>query len=228
MAGGARVENVEVLGTFRLALIKFQEIAGSAMGDAESEATRTIMWLDNDQQSFWSSQIRSRAEALSRAQEALRHKQIFKDSSGRPASCIEEQKLVAKAQERLTEAQQKLQLTKRWSKQIQKDLIQYKGQVQRFVTCLMSDIPAAIGNLGAMIHSLQEYAAAGAKGEATFDPSVAAFFSSEAEGGGGGSMRRAVPTEVRPAEEKAPAEAAPQESAPPAENKPVESNEVSS
>src|SRR5580698_2405444 len=103
MAQGAHV-NTEALAAFRVALVKFQETWSASIGDAESDVHRTLSWLANDQFSYWSTQLRHRPEALARAQESLRQKKLFKDSTGRQPSAVEEQKAVTKAQNQLAEA----------------------------------------------------------------------------------------------------------------------------
>jgi uncharacterized protein YbdZ (MbtH family) len=181
MAIGANVDP-DALAAFRVALIKFQENCTAALGDAESDIQRHIMWLENDQYSYWSTQIRHRQEVLQRANEALRQKKLFKDSTGRTASAVEEQKAVTKAQMQLEEANQKMAATKQWSKRLQKELIMYKGQMQRFQTTVTSDVPAAVGHLGALIHALQEYAAAQGSREMEMPAELQAYFSAGGEG----------------------------------------------
>src|ERR1700733_9686693 len=127
----AKIENIEVLSTFKIALVKFQEHANSALGDAESDVNRTIQWLESEQQMYWQTQIRRRQEEMTRAEEALRQKKIFRDSSGAIPSAVEEQKMVTKCRQKLEEAQHKLAAVKMWSKRLNKELTLYKGQVQR-------------------------------------------------------------------------------------------------
>jgi hypothetical protein len=87
----------------------------------------------------------------------------------------------------LQEAEQKMAATKQWTKRLQKEAIMYKGQMQRFQTTVSSDIPAAISHLGALIHTLQEYAAAQGKGEVELPAELQAYFSA---GGGEAVMSR--------------------------------------
>jgi hypothetical protein len=173
---GAKVESIEALSAVRVALVKFQEVCVAALGDAESDIHAAIRWLESDMVSHWSAQIRQRQELVARAQEAVRGKQVFKDSSGRQQSAVEELKALAKAQARLEEAQQKLAATKMWLKRLQKELTLYKGQVQRFQTTVTTDVPSAIKHLGALEHTLQEYLAMKEAGEAAVPDEVAAFF----------------------------------------------------
>ena len=85
------------------------------MSDAESELSRMQMWVQNEQMSHWKNQIRIRQELVTRAKEAVRMKKVFKDSSGRQASAVDEEKLLQIALRKLAEAEQKLVLVKRWS-----------------------------------------------------------------------------------------------------------------
>jgi hypothetical protein len=194
MAHGANV-NPEALMAFRVALIKFQENASAGLGDAESDIHNTIRWLENDQFSYWSTQIRHRQEALARANEAYRQKKLFKDSSGKMASAVEEQKQVTKCQMNLDEAMQKMAATKSWAKRLQKELMLYKGQMQRFQTTVSNDVPSAVGHLGALVHTVQEYQAMAEAGkDAAIPAELAAYFG----GGGEGGMSRGTAGGARP------------------------------
>jgi hypothetical protein len=187
MSIGAKVESIEALSGFRVALVKFQEDCTAALGDAESDIHAALRWLENDQTSHWTSQIRQRQELVTRAAEAVRQKQLFKDSSGRQQSAIEEQKALVKAQARLAEAEQKLSATKQWIRRLQKELTLYKGQTQRFTTTVTQDVPSAIKHIGALEYTLKEYLAMQPGQEVELQGEQAAFFSS---GGGEPSMAR--------------------------------------
>src|ERR1700722_2896467 len=149
MAGGANAET-EALAMFKVALVKFIEACSAGMGDADADVQRTIMWLENEQTTHWTVQIRHRQDALTRAEEALRQKKLYKDSTGRTPSAVEEMKVVGQCKIKLEEAQQKLANTKRWSKQLHKEGLLYKGGMQRFQTTVSSDVPGAIAHLGAL------------------------------------------------------------------------------
>lgn len=186
MPTGAKVESIDALANFRVALIKFREAGIAALGDAESEIHRVVDWIENEQEAFWTNQIRLRQDALRAAHEALRHKTIFKDSTGREPSAIEEKKAVARAQHRLEEAGHKLEAVRRWAKYLNREVLLYRGQVQRLVSSLAHDVPAAVAHLGALINTLQEYEALSPGEAASLDPAVAAYFT----GSGTASMAR--------------------------------------
>jgi len=182
----ARVHDIEVLKMFRAQLIKFAEAAGVALGDSESEIHRTIGWLDNEQLQHWVSAHRKRQGILAQAKEALRMKKIFTGPAGSRQSCVDEEKAVQKAIKAVEEAERKIVAVKQWGRRLQKELLMYKGQTQRFATSISVDIPLAATVLGNMIVRLESYASlaplSARSGVGTAE--------SAAVGGGAGGMAR--------------------------------------
>src|SRR5690242_9023597 len=153
----ARVDSFDALNLFKAALWKFQEAATIALGDAESELHRIQMWLETEQQSFWQGQIRKRQEIVSRCKEAVRMKKVFKDSTGRQQSAVDEEKALQIAVRRLEEAEQKLAYTRKWARALQKEIEMYKGGVARFATDVQGEIPAAAAHLEKLLTKLDAY-----------------------------------------------------------------------
>src|SRR4051812_40439931 len=143
MSEGARVEDVELLRAMRAAMVKFAEAAGVSLADAESEAARTLMWLEMEQRQFWQTQVRKSTEAVARAADAVRMKKIYKDASGRQSSAVDEEKALAIAKRRLEEAQWKAEAVRRAIPKLQREILLYKGQAQRLATTVQSDVPLA-------------------------------------------------------------------------------------
>ena len=154
----ARVDDIEVLKMFRATLFKFSEAASIALGDAESEINRTLNWLENEQLQKWTTEHRKRQNLLSQAQEKLRMKKVFSGPAGTKQSVVDEEKAVKIALAKVAEAVQKITAVKTWSRRLQKEMLMYKGQTQRFATCTTVDIPVAASVLGNMIVRLEAYA----------------------------------------------------------------------
>lgn len=169
MSEGVRVESIDALKYFRIALIKFAEAANTALGDAESEAQATLRWLEGEMLSHWQTQIRKRHDLVERCKEAVRMKTLFKDASGRTPSAVEEEKALRLAQAKLAEAEQKLASVKKYTRVLQRELQTYKGTIQRFATTLQSDIPVAVATLGSLIESLEQYVSLAPAGELAAD-----------------------------------------------------------
>jgi len=201
MSEVARVESVDALKEFRVYLIKFAETANGALGDAESEVQRMQMWLENDQMSHWTSQLRKRTEAVSRAKEALRMKKVFKDATGGRASYVDEEKALAKATRALEEAEQKMAATKAWARKFPKEAAAFKGSIQRMSTFVLADVPVATAKLDRMTAALKAYLAFAA-------PQIEAV--SMAPSSASGTPPPAEPPAVVSPEAEAPAEVAPE------------------
>ena len=196
MGEGARVDSIDALKIFRVALIKFGEEANAALGSAEAEMQRMIGWLERDQVSYWTFQLRKRNEGLSRAQEALRNKKLFPDASGRFPTPVEEEKAVRKWKAAVEEAEQKLANCKKYARILQKAIMDYKGGVQRFSTWVQVETPNAVARLDRMVGKLEAYVALSVPsgGSPVREASVSAFGPGEA----------AVGTMARPAAEPEP------------------------
>ncbi|MDB5300525.1 MAG: hypothetical protein JWO87_2188 [Phycisphaerales bacterium] len=159
MSNSAKVQNVDVLKGFRLALHAFAEKANVALGEADSELQRVTTWLEHEQTAYWTAQLRKRHEAVLKAKEALRFKQIFKSPTGGRQSTADEEKAVQLAIRRFQEAEVKMANVKKWVRQLQKETHLYKGSVQRFATSVTVDVPNAAAKIERMITALDGYVA---------------------------------------------------------------------
>src|SRR3954470_14180219 len=125
----AKVESIDALKLLKAAMIKFGEGATLALSDAESDVTRTMNWLETEQTQFWQMQHRKRLEQVGRWKEAVRMKQIFKDSSGRQQQAIEEEKQLKIAMRQLDEAEYKINAVKKAISRLEREMQLYKGSV---------------------------------------------------------------------------------------------------
>lgn len=159
MAEQARVESIDAIQAMRVAMIKFAETANLALMDADGDAQRTLMWLENEARVHWEAQLKKRTFDKGRAEEALRNKKLFKDPTGSRQSYIDEEKALQIARKRLEEAQQKIEAVRRWTLKLQRDMVLYKGSVAPLNTSLQSMVPMAIERLGAHVKALEQYVA---------------------------------------------------------------------
>src|SRR5688500_4794101 len=153
----ARVESIEAIANFKRALFKFAEAANSALTDAEADLVGVHRWLETEQRVYWQNNVRKATELVSRCEEALRHKRIFKDASGRTPSAVDEEKALAKAKRMKEHAEEKLENVRRYTPRLAREIMIYKGQVQRFATFIAADIPVAAAKLDKMVDSLEAY-----------------------------------------------------------------------
>ena len=153
----ARVESIDAIKAFRRALFKFGELANAALTDAESEAVGTYRWLETEQRTYLAGNVRKATELVSRCEEAVRQKKIFKDSSGRQQSAVDEEKALAKARRMRELAEEKFENVRRYTPRLQREIMLYKGQVQRFATFVAADLPTAAAKLDKIVQTLEQY-----------------------------------------------------------------------
>ena len=153
----ARIENIEALKVFKLSLLKFAEIVNAALSDAEADASGTLRWLEMEQKVHWTNTVRKCQELVARCDEALRHKKIFKDASGRTPSAVDEEKALAKAKRMLEHAEERLANVKRHIPRLSREILLFKGQIQRLSTFVCGDIPTAAAKLDKMVDALDAY-----------------------------------------------------------------------
>jgi hypothetical protein len=207
----ARVQSIEAVKRFKIALVKFTETAGVALASAEGGLQRTLLWLQTEQLQHWTDQLRKRTELLARANEALRQKKNFKDASGRTPYAMDEEKAVAIAKRRLEEAEQKIQAVRKYARRLEKEIGNYKGAVQRFASTVESDIPRATEKLERLHAQLDAYVSLQA-------PEAAAAIAAGSESSDQGPFAgEEVPSMARPepdaAREKGASESAPEKGA---------------
>src|SRR5665213_4637479 len=159
MSKVAKIQDVEALKEFRLALITFAEKATNAVGEADSEVQRVTSWVENEQTTYWSSEQRKRQAAVVKAKEDLRFKQLFKSPSGGKQSTVDEEKTLANCLRRLAEADQKIANVKKWIRQLHKEAHMYKGSVQRLATTVSVDVPNAAAKILRMLTQVEAYLA---------------------------------------------------------------------
>lgn len=169
MAEGAKVQDLDAIRGFRATLIKFIEASNAALADGETDLTRRQSWCEGEQTAYWNFQIKKLNELISQLKEAIRGKQLFKDSTGRTQSAFDEQKKLRAAQARLEVAEQKLANCRRWAKQLQREHLNYRGGVQRLQTMLSSDLVVSVAKLETILTQLDAYLNAGAPSLATSD-----------------------------------------------------------
>jgi hypothetical protein len=204
----AKVEDLDAIKSLKRALWKFAETASVSLTDAESEMNRALMWLEHEQLQFWQTQLRKRADHVERCKEAVRMKKIFKDSTGRTQSAIDEEKALRLAIRKHEEAEEKLANVKKSTAKLRKEILNYKGHVQRFATAVQNDLPVASSQLDGLLDKLQQYIALGVPEEvrSTAEPTTSEAGPTEVISGG---MSRGQPNEPPVEEPKPPADPAP-------------------
>jgi hypothetical protein len=157
MSEQVQVEDSEVFNVLRAALLKWAQTADSALGNADTQISRTLAWLEVEQNTYWQHQCRARAEAVTKAKEAVRQKKLYKDASGRYPAAVEEEKALAKCLAALEDAQKKQEATRKWRPRLEKESDLFRGGVARLRRCVGDDVPRAVALLERLALSVEQY-----------------------------------------------------------------------
>ena len=159
MSRFARVDSIDSLQDFRVALCKFTELAKNGLNEAEAEIQRAEIWVKQDQATYWKAQVRRRREEVTRAKIALKRVKESKSPLGGRYSGVDEAKALKRALQRSEEAERKLANVHRWSRQLEKEAFGYKGLAQALGQAVELDVPVALAHLDKMIDALSSYVA---------------------------------------------------------------------
>ena len=191
MSEQVKVADVETIERFRAQLIQAAETFGLALEEAEGDIERTMAWLESDRPDTWRKQIRKAQDKVVECKSALFRKQEIKATPEARPSVVDERKALERAQRRLEFCEEKLRNTKRWSMELPRQAVVFKGALSGMHVMLDRDVPRINAMLKRMTEHLEEYLRGGQESEQLMEIL-----------GTASSMRRAGDDEA-PAESKA-------------------------
>ncbi len=150
----AQVRSVEAIEAFRSNLIVYLSQARPALEEAAAEVLRTRSWLENDQRTHWENQIRRRSKELEQAQQAVfssRLSMLGKESAA-------DQMALHRAKRALEEAEAKLRIVKKWTREFDSRVQPLLKQTEKLHTVLSHDMAKAVALLTQTINTLAAYA----------------------------------------------------------------------
>jgi len=112
MAEQAKVTSIDVLESFRAALIVFLTESRRSLDEVTDAVRRTRTWLQQEQRVHWESQLRKRQKVLQEAQAELFGAKLspLRDETAK------QQEAVRRARRAVAEAEEKLANVKRWNR----------------------------------------------------------------------------------------------------------------
>lgn len=155
MAKGARVTSIDALARFRAAYAEFQEQAKLALSNAESDVNRTRTWLQSDRLLFWQQQKRIRERKVQETKSELFRAQLDAAKDGRNTSV--ERKAVQKAVRAVEEADHKIDRVKYWMRNMDREYMMFRGQMQGLGGRLDRDAPRGLARLAMLMDHLDKY-----------------------------------------------------------------------
>jgi hypothetical protein len=157
MTESANVRSLSAIQDARAALVRFQEDAGQALDSLRQVLNQAQDWLEHDRPLYWREQVRQSYDEVAQTRTDLEACKRRTVADHRP-SCIEEQKAYRKAQERLRNAQEKVDRVRHWAIQVRQESDEFSGRTGQLRRCLEDDLPRMQALLDRMLASLESYA----------------------------------------------------------------------
>jgi hypothetical protein len=157
MAEAAHVTSIDALKEFKTALVKFGTDAQAALCAADLEIRRTLDGLEQ-QLKRWQTALRERQEDVVRAKAELSRRKWGHRDGGGPGTTDQEVAL-AKAQQRLREAEDKIETVRRWQRLLPREIYDYQGPARVLLAWLEANLRHSTAILETRIAALEAYAA---------------------------------------------------------------------
>jgi chromosome segregation ATPase len=158
MTQAARVTSVEALERLHEALAKFGQEGQEALATAEGEARRGLEAVQ-DRLAFWQREVNRRQEEVNRARADLAHRRSLHDD--RRTGAVEQEIALARAQQRLREAEEKVVVCRRWMIHLPDAVEEFEGPARQLAGLLDADLKVSLAKLQDKIDTLHAYAALG-------------------------------------------------------------------
>ncbi len=160
MAERAQVTSVEAIESFRASLILFLSKVRPTLEEVSDEVLRLRFWLQNDQRRYWEKELRQRGLKLEEARQELFNAAL---SHLQEATALQHM-AVQRAQRAVQEAEDKLDLLKKWGRSLEDRTTPMIKQVEEFHGFLTVDMGRAVAQLVQIVKALDAYSKVGGSG----------------------------------------------------------------
>ena len=153
MADSARVGRIDDIRVFREALGSFIEDARNALIAVDMENRRITDWVKNTQKFHWINEVKRRREKMNEIRSELHRKKL----SGAGDTEAKEATRIAKM--KLLEAEQKVEIVKKWEPQLDHAISEYLSHSRPLGDMLTGELEHAMAMLERMAEALDKYLA---------------------------------------------------------------------
>ena len=154
MADTARVTSIEALREFRDALGVFTDEAKQVLQQAHADVARRVRDIGVHQYDHWDAQLKQAEERVVKAKVEIEQARWSKPEGH---SLVEERKALAVAQEDREHALERLNNCVRWRRQLDRESMLFRGQLEPLRRYLEGESPRAMRRLMDMAERLEDY-----------------------------------------------------------------------
>lgn len=153
MAERAQISSVEAIESFRSKLIEYISQMRPTLGEISSEVMRTRAWLQGEQRLYWEHELKLRGRRLEMARQELSNATMAQLNE----SAALHRMAVQRAQKAVAEAEAKLKLLKKWSREIEDRAAPLVKQVEQLYGFLAVDLVKGAAYLDNVLKALEAY-----------------------------------------------------------------------
>jgi len=151
----ARVRSIESLADLKAALCAFAAEAKEGLSSVSMELRRAENWLA-DQSKYWGAAVRKCEDNVFSAKQELSRRRMMRIGERSPDTSEQEEAL-ERARQRLAYAEEKLEATRAWQRQLPQAIIDYDGPANQLLGIIDAELPKADALLAQKIAALEEY-----------------------------------------------------------------------
>ena len=157
MGPSARVGSIEKLQALHAALARFGGEAQAALDAGRSEVRRTLDGL-HDALRRWQVEVQRRQEDVNRARADLSHARAVRWGEAGRSGTVEQEIALQKARQRLQEAEEKVERTRRWLRVLPDAVAELETPSRQLAGMLEADLRQALALLDGKVAALTAYA----------------------------------------------------------------------
>jgi hypothetical protein len=155
MNQSARVNSIDALKEFRVALCKFGQVGKEAICSVDLELRRTLDWVEG-QVSYWQRELRKREEEYVRAKSELT---VRRHSRNDDRGTTELELAMEEALRRYKHAEMKLDSSRQWSRELPRLFTEYEGPAHQLAGMLDAELAQGAALLQQKVNALEAYVA---------------------------------------------------------------------
>jgi len=152
----ANLRDPEIIRRFRAQFIRFGEHAHRALDSTANDVASVSGWLMGEQLRYWKLKYRRRHEEMQNAWREYVNARHGDRRMGKPSS-VDERKIWERAKRRKEEAEQKIDLVKRWALRLEREAEKLRPPCVRFEEVLLNLMPRGVARLDHMLTNLEIY-----------------------------------------------------------------------
>ncbi|MDG2201258.1 MAG: hypothetical protein P8K80_08775 [Phycisphaerales bacterium] len=158
MADRANVRSIETIADFRAKLTTYLHTARTAISEANSDVMRVQRWVDETQKHNWSMRHKKTRQKLANTRSDLERAKISRPDA-HPSMFVDQQRAVARAKLEMEQCEEKLRLIQRWSRELDRESMMFKGHMNRLDRMIEGDMSRASTWLAKLVKHLEDYTA---------------------------------------------------------------------